>query len=96
MSNMSIFKIGQKAEDIFESPHLIIYIEKWIILFKERNLQQVLPKKYVHFFTDNIVQKPRSGQICHLITRALLLSSKIVDIYIPFSKTEKSLREKEA
>ena len=56
---------------------------------------ELLPKKYVHFFTDNIVQKPRLGQICHLFSRTLL-SSKIVDIYIPFSKTEKSLREKEA
>ena len=40
----------------------------------------VLPKKYVHFFTDNIVHKPRLGQICHLFSRTLL-SSKIVDIY---------------
>ena len=51
------------------------------------------PKKYVHFFTDNIVQKPRSGQICHLFSRTLL-SSKIVDIYIHFSKTEKKLKRK--
>jgi hypothetical protein len=69
----------------------------WILffymLFFLKVCIRLLPKKYVHFFTDNIVHKPRLGQICHLFSRTLL-SSKIVDIYIPFSKTEKKLKRK--
>ena len=38
-----------------------------------------LPKKYVHFFTDNIARKVSSGQICPRFLRTCL-SSNIVDI----------------
>ena len=39
----------------------------------------VLPKKYVHFFTDNIVRKVSSGQICPRFLRTCL-SSNIVEV----------------
>ena len=62
--------------------------EKWNDLningeYLEKLVESMLPIQ--------IVQKPRSGQICHLFLRTLLFS-KIVDIYIPFSKTEKKLK----
>jgi hypothetical protein len=63
------------ARDARNSDELFQFVsEKWNDLningeFLEKLVESMLPTRYVHFFTDKIVQKPRSGQICHFFSR---------------------------